>query len=236
MNTDRISNKVVAIFLLIITLAGCASVPQKSKEPSYSYPERKTAIKRGAYHKVKKGETLWRIAKLYGVDLAEIVSLNNLPDATRISAGQLIFIPGEHARELKTEAVSDNKRELNYFIWPVRGKVVSFFGLRRTNNTINKGIDILANEGNDILATKSGVVEFCSEKIKGLGKIVIIKHDDSFSSVYANTGSILVSVGQKVEQGEAIARLGGTQTNGGNILHFEIRKDHIPQNPFYFLP
>ncbi len=48
---------------------------------------------RGVYHRVKPGETLWRIAKAYNVDLQELAEINNITDASRISAGSVVFIP-----------------------------------------------------------------------------------------------------------------------------------------------
>jgi lipoprotein NlpD len=48
---------------------------------------------RGVYHRVKPGETLWRISKAYNVDLQELAEINNITDASRISAGNVVFIP-----------------------------------------------------------------------------------------------------------------------------------------------
>ncbi|MGE5844704.1 MAG: LysM peptidoglycan-binding domain-containing protein, partial [Syntrophaceae bacterium] len=48
---------------------------------------------RGVYHRVKPGETLWRISKAYNVDLQELAEINNITDASRITAGNVVFIP-----------------------------------------------------------------------------------------------------------------------------------------------
>ena len=48
---------------------------------------------RGVYHRVKSGETLWRISKAYNIDLQELAEINNITDASRISAGSVVFIP-----------------------------------------------------------------------------------------------------------------------------------------------
>jgi len=53
---------------------------------------------RGVYHRVKPGETLWRISKAYNVDLQELAEINNITDSARISAGSVVFIPD--AREV----------------------------------------------------------------------------------------------------------------------------------------
>lgn len=51
---------------------------------------------RGVYHRVKPGETLWRISKTYNVDLQELAEINNITDSSRISAGSVVFIPDAH--------------------------------------------------------------------------------------------------------------------------------------------
>lgn len=224
------------LWLLMITVifSGCAT-PLKSPHVGYRIPETKSVPRKGIYHQVKKGETLWRISKIYDVELEKIVEANNLDDATKIASGQKLFIPEVNSVMSKLEAINQRSNK-SYFIWPIKGKVISFFGEKRQNNTINKGIDILAKENSEVLAANSGKVIFCSEKIKGFGKTIILQHDDDFYSLYANNAEILVKPGQYIQQGERIAKVGKSQTTSDYILHFEIRKGHIPKNPFYFLP
>jgi len=224
----------LALITAITVLSGCATTP---RTPGTGYPslERKTVTPKGTYHKVTKGETLWRISKTYDIDINKIVAANNLNDCTKISPGQLIFIPQITSLKPKMEKVAKNNG-LNYFIWPVEGKVLSFFGIKKTDSTINRGIDILTKEGSNVLATRAGKVIFCSDKIKGFGKTIILEHDDDLFSVYANNSLILVNIGQSVQQGDLIAKVGKTERASNYVLHFEIRKGHVPQNPFYFLP
>ena len=188
---------------------------------------------KGSYHLVKKGETLWRIAKTYNIDVADLVSANRIPDITKISAGQLIFIPKEGENiKVKSNAAYFGKQN---FIWPVKGEVISFFGAAK-DGVKNKGIDISADEGDSIRAARDGKVIFSDDKVKGLGKTIIIDHGDEFSTVYAHNSKILVKVGDVVSQGDEIARAGSSGRAQLAHLHFEIRKKHEPQNPFYFLP
>ncbi len=217
--------------LLIVILWGCATPAKKTSSTAYPHPEKKLATGEGVYHRVKKGETLWRISKSYGVALESIVAANRLADATKISAGQSIFIPKATALP---RAISETKEK--GFIWPARGKVISYFGVKRPDATINKGIDILAKESSDVVAARSGKVVFCSDKIKGLGKTVIIEHEDQLYSVYSNNAVLFVKPEQRIQQGELIAQAGRNEKTGEYVLHFEIRRGHIPQNPFYFLP
>lgn len=214
----------------ILWIEGCATYPRKEskiipvpQEEKLSYEEGHKKEK-GIYHRVKKGETLWRIAKLYRVDLEKIKDANNLNDTTKIFQGQLLYIPTPY---YKSEPKEFSKKD---FIWPVRGKVVSFFGTKRTDGTVNRGIDIIPEKSRNVLSTKKGKVIFISEKVKGFGKTIIIEHEDSIYSIYGNNSTIFVKRGQEVQQGELIAEA------KNDVFHFEIRKEHIPQNPLYFLP
>jgi murein DD-endopeptidase MepM/ murein hydrolase activator NlpD len=188
----------------------------------------------GIYHRVERGETLWRIAKTYNVDLEKIVKINRIPDAARINSGQLIFIPDAKEKR-RVVTYEELKKGEDTFIWPLKEKVISYYGAKK-GNIKNKGIDIRTREGAKVVASRSGRVSFCDEKVKGYGKTIIIQHGDGYSTVYAHNSQILVKLGQWVKQGEVIARAGSTGRTSIPILHFEIRKKHQPQNPFYYLP
>ncbi|OGW75214.1 MAG: hypothetical protein A2Z72_04015 [Omnitrophica bacterium RBG_13_46_9] len=219
--------------LLLVSLAGCATAPRK--RPTGVPPDATAAA--GRYHEVKKGQTLWSISKMYDVTLEEIIRSNRLPDASKIEVGQLIFIsraPG-NAPSKTGRAVNIKEKNTEGFIWPVKGVVVSYFGSLR-NLAKNKGIDIETREGSDVLASASGRVTFCSNNLKGYGKTIIIEHAGGFQTVYAHNAQNLVDVDQNVKQGAVIAKVGKTGRVEKPTLHFEIRKEHNPQNPFYFLP
>jgi septal ring factor EnvC (AmiA/AmiB activator) len=188
----------------------------------------------GIYHKVQKGQTLWRISRAYGVELDRIARINRLADSSRIYVGQLIFIPDA------TEKIQDLGLETSIqdiggnFIWPVKGKVSSFFGMKK-EEVKNKGISIQTKKGSKVVASRSGRVAFCSENLKGYGKAIIIDHRDGYSTVYAQNQKNLVRHNQLVKQGEGIAYVGASDRNKRE-LYFEIRKGHKPQNPFFYLP
>jgi len=113
--------------------------------------------------------------------------------------------------------------------------VVSYFGAT-SNMAKNKGIDIAARQGAAVLASRGGKVTFTSERLKGYGKTVIIDHLDGFETVYAYNAQNLVDTNQRINQGDVIAKTGKTGRADRPMLHFEIRKKHKPQNPFYYLP
>jgi len=72
--------------------------------------------------------------------------------------------------------------------------------------------------------------------MKGFGKTIIIDHGDGFSTVYAYNSQLVVKLGDRVTRKMVIAKIGDTGRAQSPRLHFEIRKNKIPKNPFYYLP
>lgn len=227
--------KYLTIIFVTLLLAGCAAGPRPPRRitpPAVSLPERRPA--EGAYYTVKRGDTLWRISKMHGVTVEDLLRANRLPDAERISVGQRLYIPAAGAQPTGRD-VSPLENSGGGFIWPVAGTIVSSFGDVK-GAMRNKGIDIAAREGTQVVASRAGRISFIDEHMKGLGKTLIIDHGDGFSTVYAYNSDIIVAVGDKVEQNQGIAVVGSTGRADAPVLHFEIRKGHEPQNPFHYLP
>ena len=115
--------------------------------------------------------------------------------------------------------------------WPATGKVVSTF-----NDSSNlKGIGIAGKLGQPVLASAPGRVIFSGTGIRGFGKLIVIKHNSAFLSVYAHNNELLVKEGQNVRKGQRIAEMGSTEAEQGK-LHFEIRRFGKPVDPIKFLP
>jgi murein DD-endopeptidase MepM/ murein hydrolase activator NlpD len=183
----------------------------------------------GIYHKVKKNETIWRIAKVYEVPIQDIIRSNNIPDVAQLEENQLVFVPGAHSvREIVPEP--DEKED--DFIWPVQGDVINYFH-SLDGGMINKGIDIRAPKGSPVKAARSGQVVFADD-LTGYGKTVVLKHTGGFHTVYARNSEILVKVGDQVTKNTPICRVG--RGNRAAHLHFQIRKDAIENNPLHYLP
>jgi len=122
-----------------------------------------------------------------------------------------------------TEAAAD-------FIWPVKGKVIAGFSEPRS-----KGIDIDGKLGEPVVAAAPGRVTYIGSGIPGLGKLVVIKHENGFITVYAHNREILVKEQQTVARGQRIAELGSTDSDRPK-LHFQIRKGASPVDPLRYLP
>jgi murein DD-endopeptidase MepM/ murein hydrolase activator NlpD len=226
----RIALLIAAGALLGIT--GCETIPPAG--PPVPPPARSGAIPPGLYHRVKKGETLWRIARMYGADLDELVKLNHITDIESIETGQLILLPQPEKPQPRVSAAvpADNDED---FIWPLKGKTIAAFG-HMYQNMLNRGINIQAPENSDVLAARSGTVIFVYDNFLSFGKTIIIDHGDNFSTVYARNAQILVKAGDAVRRGTVIAKVGTAGRDRNSYLHFQIRKGHLPQNPMYYLP
>jgi len=327
---------------------------------------------RGVYHRVKPGETLWRISKAYNVDLQELAEVNNITDASRISAGSVVFIPDaprvidlppvkppaetrptasrppekpvtartepEQGRtengsaataagvtsagglsKVKEESISDRvaapkterssmppkppeksasrpvemsekadagktqvamkpiaptplptvktpdtalkeraaaapppkkpeptrsaeepqgqiKVEKGRFQWPVKGPVITRFGIQTGSGMKYNGIKIAAKEGAPVHAAAAGTIIYASH-VKGYGDTIIVKHDENFSSVYAYLKSSAAKRDDRVKKGDKIATVGPAEEPGGEpYLYFEIREKNKARNPLFFLP
>jgi lipoprotein NlpD len=117
------------------------------------------------------------------------------------------------------------------WLWPATGKLVT--GITDTANL--KGIDIAGRAGQPVVATAAGKVVYAGAGLRGYGKLVIVKHNNTFLSAYAHNNDILVKEGQQVSRGQKIAEMGDTDSDQVK-LHFEIRRLGKPVDPLKFLP
>jgi murein DD-endopeptidase MepM/ murein hydrolase activator NlpD len=122
---------------------------------------------------------------------------------------------------------------------PVReGYISSYFGERMDPFTgeegIHKGIDFAADMGSDVLAVAAGVVTSVGRHT-GYGNMVEIAHGKGLVTRYAHADQTLVSVGDKVQRGQAIATVGSTGRSTGPHVHFEVLKDGQQIDPMRFV-
>jgi len=211
---------------------------------------------------VKKGDTLYSIALENGADYREVAAWNRLSDPTKINVGQVLRVtPPEESRVQVSRAKVPERGEARplelpppqsqakappvaaakpppppteataaEFIWPARGKVIAGFAEPR-----RKGIDIDAKLGDPVIAAAAGRVTYTGAGIPGLGKLVVIKHDNGFITVYAHNRDILVKEQQSVRRGQKIAEVGNTDADRPK-LHFQIRKGSAAVDPMRYLP
>jgi len=198
----------------------------------------------GVYHRVKKGETLWRISRTYDVKMERVIRANHIRDPRDISIGARLFIPGaERVRHVPpadvkspTKQGGTKKSRAKFrggFLWPVKGRVLRSFGVEK--GIRNDGIDIRVRENTPIKAAREGHVVYVADSFSKYGRIIIIKHPHDIYTVYANNMASKVAKGDDVKKGEVIARAGSVNSKEA-LVHFEVREGKVPVNPLFFLP
>ncbi|MGN8896967.1 peptidoglycan DD-metalloendopeptidase family protein [Flavonifractor sp. HCP28S3_F3] len=126
------------------------------------------------------------------------------------------------------------------YIWPVYGTITSSFGYRSVfgSYSYHDGLDIAAPYGTTIKASDGGTVVFAGTGTGGywsFGNYVMIDHGNGVRTIYAHCSSVLVSTGDHVYQGQAIAKVGSTGRSSGNHCHFEMQINGTPVNPRSYL-
>jgi murein DD-endopeptidase MepM/ murein hydrolase activator NlpD len=183
---------------------------------------------------VKKGDTLFRIARQHGVASSDIMTLNNISDQSRFFAGMKIRIPaGKTAKECfapSDEPKKENSNQKNDgFQWPVS----PVMGVGRDGDKGVKpiGVIIKSRHGADVRSASSGVVEKVG-RMRGFGNFVVLRHPSGYVSVYSGLGNITVKEGFKIKKGFT---LGEIEDSSGE-LHFMIHKGGKPEDPLKLLP
>jgi murein DD-endopeptidase MepM/ murein hydrolase activator NlpD len=229
-------------------MAGCAgsqreTVPARELTPPPAGRDAEQADP-GIRHTVEAGQTLWRIARVYGVTLEELTRVNRIDQPTSLEIGRRLLIPGATAvlevppypdplpgDPVPARASASGRR----FLWPVEGgRVLSAFGAPRSTHR-HQGIDIAGRPGQPVRAAARGRVVYRGSTLRGYGKTLIIAHDDEVRSLYAHNSVLLVREGQRVQRGQVIARVGRTGNASTEHCHFEIRRNDVPIDPLPYL-
>jgi lipoprotein NlpD len=236
------------IFLLMLALAltfvaGCSSMRTKpatvvdrtSGSADFTPP---------GYYRVKKGDTLARIALDHGQAPRDVIAWNNLANPNQIEIGDLILVKAPAGAKVAPKPVSKPvantdtakpetpKVESTEVVaepgirlaWPAKGKVTDDYSDK------TKGIDIAGKLGDPITAAADGKVVYAGNSLRAYGNLVIIKHNDTYLTAYAHNRNLLVKEGDSVKKGQKIAEMGDTDTNFVK-LHFELRVNGKPVNP-----
>ncbi len=244
---------------MALAVVGCGPVrrpaPGELDRPVPAAPEQVPASTEadqadGVVHVVREGQTAWRIARAYGVPLETLEQANGLTDPTRIAVGDVLFIPGvserldvpaypapvPDPRTNRAPRASDPLPErATPLAWPLSGtRVLSAYGVPR-GARLHKGIDLDGDRGQPVYAAEAGTVLYAGATMRGYGKTVIVDHGDGLTTLYAHNSDLLVRVGDRVDRGATIARVGRTGNASGHHCHFEVRRDDVPVDPMRYL-
>ena len=180
-----------------------------------------------------KNETSVKVAGQFGERevVAEVTKVNG------IEKGRVI-IHEKVLKQPKTEVIIKGTKEVpvrkgtGTFTMPSRGSLTSRFGMRwgRRHN----GIDLAAPIGTPVKAADGGTVIFVGTE-GAYGKLIKIDHGGGFVTYYGHLSKYHVKKGEKVFKGQKIGAVGNTGRSTGPHLHFEIRKNGVPQNPLKYL-
>ena len=269
MKRARVSQARPALLVLILLLGGtgCAGVHRAGSRSSavratHSGPTetREPHLELelvSVHHIVAVGDTLYRIARAYGVPIQELAAANGLHDANDLVVGQELIIPGSErptpvardapaagparpstasapparpgARPTSSKPEPETKGTLD---WPLRGVLYARFG--KKGREPHDGIDLAVPVGTPVKTAQEGDVLYAGEQ-RGYGLIVIVQHSEHLITLYAHNQDLRVKTGQKVRRQQVIATVGESGKTSGPQLHFEVRVDGKPVDPLDYL-
>lgn len=197
----------------------------------------------GVVHKVREGETIYSIARRYGSDAQKIVNypFNDFTDLDTfaLNVGQTLIVPdGEMpqavpkpqapriAAPVQPPTVAGGSGQ---FSWPAGGTITQY------PIWYHMALDIANRDAPPISAAGEGSVVSVQYLKYGYGQHVIIDHGGGISTLYGHMSEMYVKVGDKVNRGQVIGKMGSTGRSTGTHLHFEVRKNGVIVNPLGYL-
>ncbi|HLT28995.1 MAG TPA: LysM peptidoglycan-binding domain-containing M23 family metallopeptidase [Myxococcaceae bacterium] len=262
------SLRVVGVVCALLVSAGCTgsrsarvmddapastgeAFGQPHPEPELELEERiaRAVAKRGEgmrSHRVRAGETIYRIAVNNGVTPDALMQANGITDPTSLSVGTVLRIPDGGVVSAKTAASPTPRRTgrpvslrdrpdsptLGQLEWPLRGVLYARFGRKGTEP--HDGIDLAAPLGTTVRTAGPGVVLFAGEQ-PSYGRIVIIEHANGLITLYAYNHELRVASGDVVKPQQEISTVGQAGESSGPHLHFEVRREGLPVDPLLYL-
>jgi murein DD-endopeptidase MepM/ murein hydrolase activator NlpD len=123
-------------------------------------------------------------------------------------------------------------------LWPVEGQITGSFGERidpfNGEGAFHSGVDISAGVGSAVIAPADGVVTF-ADFLGGYGRAIMLDHGHGISTRYGHLASFAVTAGQYIHRGDTIGYVGLSGRSTGPHLHYEVRINDTPVNPYKYL-
>lgn len=142
----------------------------------------------------------------------------------------------EQLSVLETMLMNRNLQEQAYPAGrPIKkGWISSYYGMRNDPFTgkreHHKGVDFAGKDGSDVVAVADGVITWAAERY-GYGNMVEVTHGNGYATRYGHNKEIVVQVGDKVEKGDVLAKMGSTGRSTGPHVHYEVLKNGRTVNP-----
>ncbi len=211
-----------------------------------------------AGYTVKKGDTLSKIGRRFGVGVNQLARWNGLSPPYTLYPGQRLRLspantddavaappvnngaeepmrrvhPGVFgARQVDAAGAARCAPSRVVWQWPARGRVHSTISANG-----RRGLNIFGSPGQPVHAAAKGRVIYSGPGLNGyFGNLIIVRHDASYLSVYAYNRKRLVNEGDQVVKGQVIAEM-GVDNRHRAVLHFEISCRDKTLNPLLYLP
>jgi lipoprotein NlpD len=259
--------KFITVCLLSIVVLACGSrsvnapidsrsnsKPSSSSSSVAARPAktaRSYSSNRATYHVVRSGETLYSIARKYGMEYRTLASINGIQSPFTVYKGQRLSLRGKtkaaapaaskpkagkpkpaSTAKVTASSTAQPARFDGKWEWPTRGRLLRGY---KPYEPGKKGINIGGHSGQPVKAAASGKVVYVGSGLVGYGRLIIIRHNGHLLSTYGHNSKLLVAEGEHVKTGQTIAKMGSSGTSRTE-LYFEIRKDGKPVNPLKYLP
>jgi len=133
---------------------------------------------------------------------------------------------GAQVASARTRRDAERLDYVHGFIWPVKGRLSGFYGSQRILNGVPKrphyGLDIAASTGTAIIAPAAGIITLAADDLYYSGGTIILDHGQGFSSTFLHMSKVEVEVGQRVEQGDNLGKVGATGRASGPHLDWRM--------------
>lgn len=241
------------------TTVPTASTPTRPYVGNYS-PVDKTA----STHTVTNGDTVYNIAKRYGISQADLRAWNNIGEDNSVHLGQTLRVKPVGSTTTTSSSTSNTgglptgsatydpaispppsktaattpiiTGEPTQTISGISWQAPTKGSVVRAFGGDNKGIDVKGTKGQPVVAAADGQVVYSGAGLRGYGNLIIIQHSPQYLTAYGhNEAPLLVGEGQKVKRGQQIAKMGNSDSSSGVKLHFELRENGTPVNPTRFV-